>query len=247
MAYTVTITGSGDSSLCYVTVNGQNYTSAATLAVDNGTEIVCYASSAIAGGEITVNGESVATGSPARYTLTVTANVEIALTNGGFSKSTIAITYEIVTDPMAPHDGHNTNINSTACQLESGTVLLNGVACEIELGMTLVGGVAYEIPFGPSVCTIKITGTGSTNAFAATYVKIDGTSYAADATLEVPSGTVIECKAGASAYTGGVYVNGVKMIDCGSTYNYTVTKSINISLSHTSSRPQSAYVRITEE
>lgn len=249
MTYTVKITGTG-SNYCCVTVNGQTYTSATTLTVEAGTEISCKCRAGNVGqSTITENGTLVGTtsGSNCTHSFEVVSDTTIVLYYKSDYDTSITITYEVVTDPLAPHDGHNTLIGSTAYAIEGGTAMANGAVYEIELGMTLVGGVAYEIPFGPSVCTIKITGTGSTNVFAATYVKIDGTSYAADATLEVPSGTVIECKAGASAYTGGVYVNGVKVIDCGSKYNYTVTKSINISLSHTSSRPQSAYVRITEE
>ena len=56
---------------------------------------------------------------------------------------------------------HNTLIDSTACEIEGGTVLLDGAALGIELGMTLVGGVAYEIPFSPKITTVTISGEAS--------------------------------------------------------------------------------------
>ena len=57
---------------------------------------------------------------------------------------------EVETDPMAPHDGHNTNIGNVARQIESGTVLIDGVSREIESGTVLVNGVVREIEISSS-------------------------------------------------------------------------------------------------
>lgn len=61
-------------------------------------------------------------------------------------------------------------------------------------GRTLVDGTQYEIGFGHS-CIIEITAIQS-NILA--MVTINGTTYKAAATLEVESGTEIECLASGS-------------------------------------------------
>lgn len=57
---------------------------------------------------------------------------------------------EVETDPMAPHDGHNTNIGNVAREIESGTVLIGGTSREIESGTVLVNGVVREIEISSS-------------------------------------------------------------------------------------------------
>lgn len=84
---TVTITGGGNATSCYVTINGKNYSSAATLEVEAGTEILAYAWATSTmyktSAEIKLNGSVVAKGTrnnAASYTFTPDCSVvDIAL------------------------------------------------------------------------------------------------------------------------------------------------------------------------
>lgn len=59
---TVTITGGGNATSCYVTINGKNYSSAATLVIEAGTEITAIAvGSGFTAGGIKFNGAEVGT------------------------------------------------------------------------------------------------------------------------------------------------------------------------------------------
>lgn len=59
---TVTITGGGNATSCYVTINGKSYSSAATLEIESGTEITAIAvGSGFSAGAITLNGSDVGT------------------------------------------------------------------------------------------------------------------------------------------------------------------------------------------
>ena len=72
-------------------------------------------------------------------------------------------------------------------------------------GRTLVDGTAYKIGFGHS-CIIEIT---AVEANVVATVTINGTKYNAAATLEVESGTEIECLAEGSRDTfGKIMVDG---------------------------------------
>lgn len=174
MAYTLTITGAGSIQYCHVTIGGTKYYDPTTLTVEAGTEITCGARGSAQNTPIVENGVAVGTGSVGTtYTFAIVADTEIELYSNGAYDNAINITYKIApADPMAPHDGHNTNIDSTACQLESGTVLLGGVAYEIEMGMTLAGGVVYEIPFGSKSVVVTISGTTHIDN---AYITIGGT------------------------------------------------------------------------
>lgn len=75
----VTITGSGNPNLAYVTINGTQYTSAATITVPAGTEIYCYAhflSSKNSGG-VYLNGTQLKV---SECTFNAESDVSIALT-----------------------------------------------------------------------------------------------------------------------------------------------------------------------
>ena len=77
--YTVTITGTGSGTNCYVIIDGNKYTSAAEITgLPEGTAIDCYAlKSAIS--KIYLNGEAVASGKPAQYTYQLIGNTEFSL------------------------------------------------------------------------------------------------------------------------------------------------------------------------
>lgn len=74
----VTITGTGDSTKAYVTINGTQYTSAVTITVPAGTEIYCYAyylSSKNSGG-VYFNGTQLKV---SEYTFNAESDVSIAM------------------------------------------------------------------------------------------------------------------------------------------------------------------------
>lgn len=81
----VTITGSGDSSYCYTTINGTKYYSAAFLNVNSGEKITFYVD--IDAGSITIDGEQITDASGGlggEYTWTVPSGITtitIALTS----------------------------------------------------------------------------------------------------------------------------------------------------------------------
>ena len=78
--YTVTITGSGNDSNCYVTIDGNKYTSAAEITgLPEGTAIDCYALRSSTISKIYLNGEEVARGRPAQYTYQLIGNTEFSL------------------------------------------------------------------------------------------------------------------------------------------------------------------------
>lgn len=93
--YTITVTGSGNSSYCYLTVDGTNVTAATTYKLKRDSEIQCYASSnrSSRSGTVTCNGSTVASGRPATYSYVVTKDATIALsvTTGSTKAGTITI------------------------------------------------------------------------------------------------------------------------------------------------------------
>lgn len=78
---TVTVTGYGSTSYCYVIINGTNVVNAGTHQVIPGDTIGCYASNRYVGlqGAIRLNGTTVVYEYPASYTYTVTKNATIKL------------------------------------------------------------------------------------------------------------------------------------------------------------------------
>lgn len=246
MTYTVKITGTG-SNYCCVTVNGQTYTSATTLTVEAGTEISCKCRAGNVGqSTITENGTLVGTtsGSNCTHSFEVVSDTTIVLYYKSDYDTSITITYEVVTDPLAPHDGHNTLIGSTAYEIEGGTAMANGAVYEIELGMTLVGGVAYEIPFTKPIRTVTITGEGNINVC---YVTINGTKYYEASTLEVEAGTIIDMyvtgRYGSS--TGTITLNGTTVAS-GRPAEYAYTATGDVTIAFRFSEYGSSSISITE-
>lgn len=91
---TVNITGSGNATYLYLTVDGTKYTSANTVVVPVGTIISCYARRSYGNGSILLNGTTVASGNPANYDYEVTGNVTIKMTYSSYGNATIEITEE---------------------------------------------------------------------------------------------------------------------------------------------------------
>lgn len=95
---------------------------------------------------------------------------------------------------------HHILKDGTSYAIKGGTDLIAGTSYQIGGGgRTLVNGTAYKIGFGRS-CIIEITAVRG-NSLAT--VTINGTKYEAAATLEVESGTEIECLAEGTRDTKG--------------------------------------------
>ena len=100
---------------------------------------------------------------------------------------------------------HKTLISGTAYAVKGGRDLIAGTGYAKKQGKTLIDGTAYKIGFGHS-CIIEITAVRA-NSLAT--VTINGTEYKDAATLEVESGTEIECLADGTRDTKGkITVNG---------------------------------------
>lgn len=234
MAYTVTASGTFSASYGYFTINGTKYYAAGTWTFDSKPAITIKTSAnggaSYAGNcKITVNGETVSTGSNT-YTLeTDDDTIDIVFTEGTYSsrKYYSAAVTTSQSDPMAPKDSHNTNVGSVAYQIESGTVRFGGAAYEIESGMTLVNGVAYEIPLAKKMYTASLN-------LGSAVVTINGTEYTGSGssgtfTLELPEGTVlsITTKAGKSA---AVKLNNITVAtgntSAGAKYDYVLKANV---------------------
>ena len=100
---------------------------------------------------------------------------------------------------------HKTLISGTAYDVKGGRDLIAGTGYAKKQGKTLIDGTAYKIGFGHS-CIIEIT---AVNANSLATVTINGITYKAAATLEVESGTEIECLAeGTRDAKGKITVDG---------------------------------------
>ena len=88
---------------------------------------------------------------------------------------------------------HGTLINGIQRNITGGFTLVNGVERKITKGLTLVNGVQREIKFAQKTATVKITGNGVLNDTDYAYVKINNVTYTGAATLEVDTGTQINC------------------------------------------------------
>ena len=94
---------------------------------------------------------------------------------------------------------HKTLISGTARSVTGGRDLIAGTGYAKKQGKTLIDGTVYKLGFRHS-CIIEIT---AVNANSLATVTINGTTYNAAATLEVESGTEIECIAEGGRNTSG--------------------------------------------
>ncbi len=99
-SFTVNITGTGNATYCYVTINGTKYNRANTLECEGGTELTAYVSSALSSAKlksfIYFNGEQVAGGSYSGGTYTFAP--EAAVVNIALSYSNNVATITITTE-----------------------------------------------------------------------------------------------------------------------------------------------------
>ena len=94
---------------------------------------------------------------------------------------------------------HKTLISGTAYVVKGGRDLIAGIGYAKKQGKTLIDGTVYKIGFRHS-CIIEITAVVGNGAATVT---INGTEYKDAATLEVESGTEIECLAAGTINTFG--------------------------------------------
>lgn len=130
---------------------------------------------------------------------------------------------------------------------------INGVVTPLTEMWAGVGGVERQIFSGGTICTVSITGKGSTNATSMAQVEINGEIYYAPATLEIAAGTnmIASARCNGSVGKGGIYVNeemvtraqeGVR------SYEYVIEKNISVNLiSVVSGRRAYGEVYINEE
>lgn len=140
---------------------------------------------------------------------------------------------EVETNPMAPYDGHNTNIGSMAREIEGGTVKMNGVARELESGLVLVSGVAREISFGGGTVVITITGNGGNYA----NVQINGRTYTSAMVVEVETGTeAVFSATSQNGITRNITLNGTVVASNSTsspvTYTMEVIENITVELKY---------------
>lgn len=233
--YTVNITGSLNSSYAYATLNGTKTTTTGTNTYTSKPTIDVYVSSSRSSlrssCKVTLNGTTVKSGYGS-YTADIgdadTVNIQFnAVTSGSYTYYTCDITTEI-SDPMAPHDGHNTNIGSVAREIEGGTALIGGVGREFESGLVLVGGVSREIEFDLGAVVLTVANKDNYhNGYNANYAyaMVGDTRLNPDemSSMEVPYGTIvtIKLKATNSSNPAKVIVNGTTTFQNSSTRSYT--------------------------
>lgn len=89
--YTITVTGSGNSSYSYLTIDGTPVTAAGSYRLKTGSVIKCYAAARRSSSTttITLNGETAASGNPATYSYIVKKNATIALATSGSTSSRV--------------------------------------------------------------------------------------------------------------------------------------------------------------
>lgn len=252
--YTVNITGNLNSSYAYATLNGTNTTTTGTNTYTSKPTIAVYVSSPYSSVrtmcKVTLNGTTVKSGYGS-YTVDIgdadAVNIQFNIVDPNGSRYyTCDITTE-VSDPMAPHDGHNTNIGQVARQIEGGTVRLGGIGREIESGLVLAGGVAREIAFGGGLPKLTIKGSGDANNC---YVKVGGSSgelHYTEKTIEVEAGTVLYCRIASTSSSGAkITLNGTSVGSGTSakTYNYTIQGNVTVSFNYDGHKGS---IDITEE
>lgn len=252
----ITITGEGKSAAytpnAYLVVNNSMVISAQTATVSPGSTIECSAKKGSNGvARIVLDGttvaESTASSTSAKYTLTANRNYTINLSVGTDAIITITSGSD-PNDPMAPRDGHNTNVGNAAREIEGGTVKINGVAGELKSGLVLVSGVAKEIEFVGGDATVNITGSGNATSL---YITIDGTKHTSAGTVVVPVGTIISCYARNSygneyiRLNGATVASGTTASGGAASYEHEVTGNVTIKMTYSSY--SDATIEITEE
>lgn len=239
----ITITGSGKSDAytpyAFLYINNTVYASAGVVEVELGTVCQCRVGRGTSGiVAVLLDGNKVKevtdTYGEAIYELEVNRNYTIDLAVATGAIITITTGEEVTPDdPMAPYDGHNTNIGSMAREIEGGTVKMNGVARELESGLVLVSGVAREISFGGGTVVITITGNGGNYA----NVQINGRTYTSAMVVEVETGTeAVFSATSQNGITRNITLNGTVVASNSTsspvTYTMEVIENITVELKY---------------
>ena len=222
------------------------------LAQNTGSGVSNYASAKLYSCKIYENGSLVRNFVPAMQGSTVglyDAANGVFYTNAGSGTFTSGGVF----DPTAPVGDHNTLIDGTAREIESGSVMVDGTVYEIEQGYTLVNGTVHVIEISLPITTVTITGRGN-GTYA--YVTIDGTKYTQATTLEVPRGTSIRINTMTDQFNvidSSITFNG-NVVAVSSNNNETLsyefaasTDNVNIALTYTNYKKEyyTGYATIT--
>ena len=136
-------------------------------------------------------------------------------------------------DPEPETPTNSCLVDGTVYGIKTGTALVNGTAQTIYNGRTLVAGAGYDIVLSLSGFTVTITGNGAAASESINaYVIINGEHYTAPATLTVEAGTTIEAHANSILTESHITLNGAQVKQgTAISYEYTVTKNTNVTLS----------------
>jgi len=159
----LTITGTGDSSVGYVQIGSTKYYSAKSgLSVAAGTQLT------FAGTNwhmyVNVNGQRVYTSeiqTSKSYVWTVPsgiADITIALSVSGSYASTMEFTADVTTVAKAPDPPktHRTLVGGTSYAVKSGRCRVSGTNYSVNKGRALVGGTGYDVAFGTPIGDLAV-------------------------------------------------------------------------------------------
>ena len=203
MACIVNISGTGDATNGYATVNGTKYTSEASgIILALNTITFGVRKNMGVGGYVKVNGSEVhsATTGASTYTWTVprdAVQVDIVLVREAYTANYYGYAVEVTTKTV--DTSHRTLIDGTGYKVTGGNTMVGGTVYSITIGKAMVDGTVYEIAFAPSVITVDFVGNGNNSSC---YATINGIKIYSAQTIECDAGTEISFYAWASSTTG---------------------------------------------
>jgi hypothetical protein len=151
MSVAVTITGTGNSSNCYVTIGGTKYSAAANTTVNAGdtiTFLVKGRNSSYAG-KVTIDGAtvlSVTSNTTSTYNWVVPDGLQSVSIFLSYSSSFYVYGTITVTTKVAPKT-HRTLVDATGYGVEQGWCLVDATRYDLQKGRTLVDGTGYDLNF----------------------------------------------------------------------------------------------------
>lgn len=150
---------------------------------------------------------------------------------------------------LPPAGDHNTRIDGTSCEIESGQVLIGGTVYEIEKGVVLIGGTEYEIPL-IKPCVITITGTTNSTYAYVTVNESDKLYQTGTYEYDWPFTMTVTAngQGGAGVAGSGVTLNGTTVQNRGGTYTMDLQeKPKTITVAFTKTTPSTSNVAYTAD
>lgn len=151
MSVAVTITGTGNSSNCYVTIGGTKYSAAANTTVNAGdtiTFLVKGRNSSYAG-KVTIDGAevlNVTSNTTSTYNWVVPDGLQSVSIFLSYSSSFYVYGTITVTTKVAPKT-HRTLVDATGYAITKGWCCVDATAYSLQKGRTLVDGTGYNLNF----------------------------------------------------------------------------------------------------